>query len=274
MGFLDHIRQRLALRARQAPHPPECRGVARCRERPVADPSQHDRRPGRDRVRRTLIRAERRSQPRPPASGLPPDGCAHRVGAGRQSRRCVEGPREVVEEGEEADFLGLSSGLRDHLEKNPLPRRGARARRHSRPASWRPITPSCRLHIARAWNSMTAFKAGASFVTIPQRIASSIRKYSWRMRFPIPLICAQGSVGNSASQSSGMRRTASEIVLDRAGRGAAGDRVAPKGVERHSRGHVVQNCDLRQAIPNGDCRVLWHHATLTASRSMLVFIIG
>lgn len=137
-----------------------------------------------------------------------------------------------------------------------------------------PHHPELSLAYSASMDSMTAFKAGASFVTIPQRIASSIRKYSWRMRFPIPLICAQGSVGNSASQSSGMRRTASEIVLDRAGRGAAGDRVAPKGVERHSRGHVVQNCDLRQAIPNGDCRVLWHHATLTASRSMLVFIIG
>ncbi len=62
-GEILLVRQRLALRARQARDPPERGGRARRRERAAAHLSQHGRRPGRARVRRRLVRAQRRPQP-------------------------------------------------------------------------------------------------------------------------------------------------------------------------------------------------------------------
>ena len=40
--------------------------------------------------------------------------------------RCVEGPLEVVEEGDEADYAACVMGLRDYVENNRFPGRGAR----------------------------------------------------------------------------------------------------------------------------------------------------
>ena len=76
--------QRLALRARQARHSPEHRCRAGRRERAAAHLSQHGRRPGRARVRRRLVRAQRRPNPRRAIARLPRDGGAHRLGAGRR----------------------------------------------------------------------------------------------------------------------------------------------------------------------------------------------
>ena len=54
-------------------------------------------------------------------AGLPLPGGAHRMGAGRGGLGCVEGPREIVEEGDEADYAACVMGLRDYVEKNRFP---------------------------------------------------------------------------------------------------------------------------------------------------------
>ena len=46
--------------------------------------------------------------------------------------RCVEGPREVVEEGDEADYAACVMGLRDYVENNRFPGRRARPVRRRR----------------------------------------------------------------------------------------------------------------------------------------------
>ena len=63
--------ERLALLARQDRAPAQYRGRARGRVRPAADLSQHAGRPGRARVRRRVVRAQRRPQRRRAASDLP-----------------------------------------------------------------------------------------------------------------------------------------------------------------------------------------------------------
>ena len=63
--------ERLALLARQDRAPAEYRRRARGRIRPAADLSQHAGRPGRARVRRRVVRAQRRPQRRRAASDLP-----------------------------------------------------------------------------------------------------------------------------------------------------------------------------------------------------------
>src|SRR2546421_5986497 len=47
-----------------------------------------------------------------------------------------------------------------------------------------------------------------------------------------------------------------------------------KGLKRRTRGDLVQNGDLRRAVPDGDRRILLHYVTRTASRSILSFING
>ena len=40
---------------------------------------------------------------------------------GAKGWRCLEGPREVVEEGDEADYSACVMGLRDYVENNRFP---------------------------------------------------------------------------------------------------------------------------------------------------------
>ena len=121
-GEILLVAQRLALRARQAGDPPKHRRGARRRERPAADLSQPGRRPGRTRVRGRLVRAQRRSLARRAIAGVPRAASRARCGsAATTGWRCVEGPREIVEEGDEADYAACVLGLRDYVENNRFP---------------------------------------------------------------------------------------------------------------------------------------------------------
>jgi len=48
----------------------------------------------------------------------------------------------------------------------------------------------------------------------------------------------------------------------------------PEGMQRCTSLDLVQDFDLSEAVPNGDCRVFWHYETRMASRSMLSLISG
>ena len=78
-----HLAQRLALRLDEARRAHEHRRRARRRERPAAHLRQPGRRPGRARVRRRFVRAQRRQEPRRAATGLGGDARAHRVAQSR-----------------------------------------------------------------------------------------------------------------------------------------------------------------------------------------------
>ena len=122
-GRRDSARpQRLALRARQAGNPPERRGVARGRERPAAHLSQSCRRAGRDSSSRAASFAL--NPDRSLAVQLP--GFRQIVARtvwerGEKGWRCVDGPREIVEEGDEADYAACVLGLRDYVDNNRFP---------------------------------------------------------------------------------------------------------------------------------------------------------
>ena len=81
--------------------------------------SQPGRRPGRARLRRRLVRAQRRPRARRPAAGLPRGGGDHAVAARRRGlalRRRADGA--LLEEGDEADYAACVLGLRDYVDKN------------------------------------------------------------------------------------------------------------------------------------------------------------
>ena len=69
-----------------------------------------------------LVRAQRRPQPRRAVAGLPPDGRAHGLGAGREAAGAASRARaRSIEEGDEADYAACVLGLRDYVDKNGFP---------------------------------------------------------------------------------------------------------------------------------------------------------
>ena len=101
---------------------PEHRRRARGRERPAADLSQPGRRPGRTGVRRRLVRAS--TPDRSLAVQLPGfRSCVARTvwERGAKGWRCAEGPRELVEQGDEGDYAACVLGLRDYVDNNRFP---------------------------------------------------------------------------------------------------------------------------------------------------------
>ena len=104
------------------------------RERPAAGLRQPGRRPGRTGVRRRLVRrcmptARSRSSFRHFARAVVDDA----LGSATAARwRCADGAgRAAVDDGDEADYAACVLGLRDYVDKNGFPGRGARpVRRH------------------------------------------------------------------------------------------------------------------------------------------------
>ena len=99
----------------------QSRGRARRRERPAADLSQPGRRAGRTRVRRRLVRAQRRPRLAVQLPAFRPWSRARYGSAATKGWRCVEGARAAVEEGDEADYAACVLGLRDYVDNNRFP---------------------------------------------------------------------------------------------------------------------------------------------------------
>ena len=97
--------------------------VARARvgKRAAADLSQPGRRAGRTRVRGRLVRAQCRRRAGRSTRDLSQRSRAHRMGAGRGGWRCVAGPIEPVEQGDEGDYAACVMGLRDYVDNNRFP---------------------------------------------------------------------------------------------------------------------------------------------------------
>ena len=159
---------------------PQRRGRARHRERPAAHLSQPGRRPGRTRVRRRLVRAQRRPFARRPAAGLRRHGRATTVwerGAKRLAlRRGADGGGRA---GRRGRLRRLRAGPARLCRQEPLSRRRARA------------FPAASIRrCARRWRSMRwararALRDAALSLHLAGIAATTPRRCAQRARRPL-----------------------------------------------------------------------------------------